>query len=295
MPGPPRLWPALDIHLRSLAPSDPQFGDRLAILLDDIDARAVESAEESGRWRVYFADTAARDSAFSLVTATLGNQCDVACLEVEDEGWVYKVQEGLRAVTVGRCTIAPPWDVPPFPPPGRRASDPADPVVLVIEPSMGFGTGHHQSTRVCLLSLQQLDLRGARVIDAGTGSGVLAMAARCFGAADVVAFDNDADSVEAARANVRLNGLDGQLTIEESAVGQQSFDAADVVVANLTAWILRQCGEALAPLVRPGGHLVLGGFTAEQIPLVTDVFPTFTLERQLEEDDWIGLVLRRPS
>lgn len=287
MPQSPRTWPALDIRLREPDLRDPTFEDRLAVLLDDLAPTAIDAHEVSGLWRVYFDEPAARDSAMASIGSQLAHECLVMPLDEEDEGWVYKVQENLRAVTVGRITVAPPWDVPD----GRTAERP----VVVIEPSMGFGTGHHQSTRLCLAALQAVDVEGRRVIDAGTGSGVLAIAARRLNAAEVAAFDNDADSVAAARANSQLNGLVPDLLVAQASLKDIDFSPADVVTANLTASILATSAETLRRLVKAGGCLIVSGFTTNQVAGVREAFASFVVERELEEDDWIGLVLRSPS
>ena len=285
----PRTWPAVDLDLRPGATLPPDFEDRLALALDDASPVAVE--ERSGlHWRVYFEETGRRDAALTLLGEALGAWLEAAPVSVEDEGWALKVQQDLGAVHVGRFVIAPPWDVPAAGEAGRGDG----PSVIVIEPSMGFGTGHHQSTRVCLLALQQLDLPGARVIDAGTGSGVLAIAAARLGAREVVALDNDPDAVDAARDNVRRNRLVDLVDCRVADLGDMgALPPARVVVANLTAFLLRRFAERLMTFIAPGGVLVTSGFTSDQVALVLDGFPALTLRARDDEDDWVCLTLGR--
>ena len=139
-------------------------------------------------------------------------------LDVPDEDWARRSQANLTAITVGRITVAPPWDVPDaasripiVADPGSRIRIPdpvTDHIVIVIDPSMGFGTGHHQTTRLCLALLQSIEIAGRRVIDVGTGSGVLAIAAAKLGARSVTAMDNDPDALQNARENVERNAVD---------------------------------------------------------------------------------------
>src|SRR5439155_10005917 len=142
---------------------------------------------------------------------------------VADEDWARRSQADLRAIDVGGLIVAPPWD--------SRHSKP----VIVIEPSMGFGTGHHATTRLCLRLMQRRELRGARVIDVGTGSGVLALAAWKLGASDVVAVDNDPDALDNARANIARNGGAAAIDVVCDDLNALKLQAADVIVANLTA------------------------------------------------------------
>jgi len=282
---PPRAWPALDLSLHAGTNPDPLFADRLALVLDDLDVLAVED-DAGGRWRVYLPDGPARDAAAAALAAAFGHLADVESVEVPDEGWTLKVQRALGAVRVGRIVVAPPWDT-------EGTSIGSMDVPVVIEPSMGFGTGHHQSTRLCLHLLQALPVEGRRVLDAGTGSGVLAIVAAKLGAADVAAFDHDDDAVRAARDNVARNRV--RVSVELADLETLTVPAADVVLANLTAFALRRCRRQLVDLVSTSGVLVAAGFTADQAPLVEESLAPLSVTARAEEDDWVALALRRPA
>ena len=258
--------------------------DRLAMAIDGLGVIAVES-EAGAHWRLHFDAAATRDAAAVALGPALRAWLDVTAVEVADDGWALKVQARLGAVRVGRVVVAPPWEV-------TKGSDPS--FTVVIEPSTGFGTGHHQSTRLCLEALQALDLEGRRVVDAGTGSGVLAIAAVRLGASDVVGVDVDEDAVSSARRNAELNALAGRLTLLVAELGTIGLAPADVVVANLTVGLLRRHAATLSGLVRPGGRLIASGFTRDQVPLVLGAFADLALASRNDEDDWVALGFRRP-
>lgn len=286
MSSTPRSWPAIDVVVRDDAALPDTFADTLALVLDDVAATAVEGSEVERRWRVHFPAAGDRDAALAPLRTALGTVADLAPVDVEDEGWAVKVQNDLKAVRVGRIVVAPPWDLPT-----RWDGDAA--IVIEIEPSMGFGTGHHQSTRLCLALLQRLSLQGARIIDVGTGSGVLSIAARRLGATTVEAFDNDEDSVAAARDNVARNGETAAIHVIRADVSDHAIPPAPLVIANLTAWLLRRYRDPLVALLAPQGRLVSSGFTTEQVPMVLDAFPDLEPETTLEEEDWAGVTFRR--
>ena len=134
-------------------------------------------------------------------------------VDVPDEEWARRSQANLTPVRIGHIVVAPPWLAPDPVPPAydlqpvpNRIRHSAD-HLIVIDPSTGFGTGHHETTRLCLSLLQRIELFGRRVIDVGTGSGVLAIAAALLGASSVVALDEDPEALRNARENVARNNV----------------------------------------------------------------------------------------
>jgi ribosomal protein L11 methyltransferase len=157
---------------------------------------------------------------------------------------------------------------------------------------MGFGTGHHATTRLCLAGLQTIDLRGAFVMDVGTGSGVLAMAARLLGAARVVGIDSDPDAIQSAKENLTVNaGIDG-VEFEVAALeerlkpGGRAGDGPAVITANLTGTLLVRAATLLLGALAPGGRLVLSGVLEGERQDVLDAFPGAALEWEAREDGW---------
>lgn len=281
-----RTVPALDLHFPSLA-GHADLPDRVSLLLDDAAASAVLESGDDDRpiWRVFLSDPATMAATASrLSTCFAADGLLISHVSVVDEDWAARSQADLSRITVGAITVAPPWD---------RPDGTAGPVV-VVQPSMGFGTGHHETTRLCLHLLQQIDLTGRRVLDVGTGSGVLAMAAAVLGAADVEAFDVDEDALTNARENLALNGLEARVQLQSADLRTTRPAPADVVLANLTGAALRSEATTLAALVRPGGALIISGFLSAETTAVIEAYAGwFTLQARMEEGDWRAARLGR--
>lgn len=241
---------------------------------------AVDAVDESAPdgWRIFFSTSESRDKALALVRLAYPT-CTATLLEVDDDDWAARSQAALRAVTVGSIIVAPPWDLP---------------TTIVIQPSMGFGTGHHATTRLCLASLQHIDVRGRSVVDVGTGSGVLAIAASRLGADPVQAFDDDEDAVHAAWENLALNPS-AVVTMLVGDLKSLSLDPADVVLANLTGGLLMASAARLRSLVRPSGHFIFSGFQTHEEGAVVAAFTGTSLVERLEEESWVAVTLRAPA
>jgi ribosomal protein L11 methyltransferase len=272
--GSTRTWPALDADIGDLAERIELFQAALA----DYDVTAIN--EDGGSWRVFFRASGERDRAIETLHASYGD-IDIRAVDVPDEDWAARSQAALRSVRIGGIVVSPPWDVP----------ERADGTVIVIQPSMGFGTAHHGTTRLCLSALQRIDLDGRSVTDVGTGSGVLAIAASLLGAAPVIGFDDDADAVAAARENLALN-RGANVRIDVGDVRTRDRALSDVVVANLTGGLLVNAASELQQLTKPGGRLILSGFMVSEEAEVLRAFAPLGVEQREEEEEWVCVTLR---
>ena len=279
-----RTWPALEIQQ-----ADADTRDLIQAFLTDFAVVAIDD-NNPGVSVVFFHDPAERDRAANALQAQFP-AVGVRAIDVPDEDWAARWQASLRAIQVGNIVVAPPWDVPEAVVGASVGAGFSRPMVITIEPSMGFGTGHHATTRLCLATLQQIDLRGRSIIDVGTGSGVLAIAARRLGAAAVLAIDDDRDAIAAAEGNVALNG-ESRIALEVTDLRSSPIGQFDIVVANLTGGLLVASAAPLKSFVAPMGRLVLSGFLDHEEQEVLMAFATCKLETRAQEDEWICVVLR---
>ena len=266
-----RTWPALDIH---------PVSEVLQAALVDYDASAVDE-RSADDWRVFFTSPSERDRAVAALRIEFPD-ATIEAIDVPDEDWAARSQGSLRAVRVGNIVVAPPWDVP------------AGPVVIIIQPSMGFGTGHHATTRLCIDALQRLNIAGRTVLDVGTGSGVLAIAASLLGASRSVGIDDDADAITAAHENLQLNPQ-AEATLLVADLRATDVGSADIVIANLTGGLLISAARALQDLVARGGSLVLSGLMAVEETDVLAAFPAWSVNYRSEEDEWLCVVISPPQ
>jgi ribosomal protein L11 methyltransferase len=275
-----KSWPALEVQQ-----ADADALELIQAFLTDFNVAAIDdNVPELPLF--FFRDPAERERAAAALTKAFP-MIRLRAEDVPDEDWAARSQANLRAVTVGALTIAPPWDVPARAP-SAESRVPAS--IIVILPSMGFGTGHHATTRLCLAALQQIDLTGRSVIDVGTGSGVLAIAARRLGASGVLALDDDPDAITAAAENVALNH-ETRIALEVADLRASKIGQFDLVIANLTGALLTASADRLQSFAAAGGHLVLSGFMDHEERAVLAAFGGCSVDSRAQEDEWVCVVL----
>jgi ribosomal protein L11 methyltransferase len=281
-----RLITALDLRFPPLV-LRPNLPDLVALVLDDLAPAAIHETgtDDSPTWRVFLSDPRLTGKVAARLSAEFGELgLDVTLASIEDIDWAARSQAHLTRINVGRVTVAPPWDAAP----------PGGGVLVIIQPSTGFGTGHHQTTRLCLELLQRAAVSGRRVLDLGTGSGVLALAAWRLGASVIEAIDYDEDALINARENLRLNGVASQVTVRAADLRSAPLDPADIVTANLTGALLIAEAARIRNFVKPGGQLILSGFvTAESDAVVAAYAPPFEIAQKTSEGEWHAARFKR--
>jgi len=212
-----------------------------------------------------------------------------------DQDWRDSYKAHFKASRFGRLHWVPIWERPTFQLPAGEA-------VIWLDPGLAFGTGNHETTRLCAERLVTLaDSRGTsgRVIDAGCGSGILALSAIRLGFSDVCGFDNDPEAVRVSDENTALNELTGRVNFftADLAAGLPA-ESADIVLANILGDVLIRFAPLLIGAMKPRGVLVMSGILAVEIEKVRAAFttlaPTWACDSRLM-GEWADLLLTRPE
>jgi ribosomal protein L11 methyltransferase len=235
---------------------------------------------EEGLWHL---------SAFGL--APIG---ELRIRRVHEDDWANAWKEHYHPIKIGHLLVKPSW---------REVAVEDGTVVVEIDPGMAFGTGIHQTTRMCLAALERLVKPGMVVLDQGTGSGILAVAAIKLGAREVWARDITEVATRAAGENAQRNGVLDQFRIHlvdhNASPDQQVFPAsnqplADLVVANIIANVIIRLAPAFAAASKPGAVLIASGIIRERADEVADAVAGagYCVDERMSEDEWVTLVAR---
>ncbi len=292
MSGLPKRWRAVDAMVVREACEAIEYG------LMEAGAQGTETNESGANVMVsgYFdaipdlevVRTALLDALriYNLESASL---IDLKTRDVPDRDWLAEWKKDWQPVEVGRFIIAPPWSE--VTEPGAIAAGSSrDRILIRIEPGMAFGTGTHETTRLCLKAIERY-FRGGSFLDVGTGTGILAIAAaKMWPNAHVEACDTDADAVAIARENARLNEVGEQIDFRVGSVEEQT-SSADLVCANLTAPVIVDLLPSL--LGATCGRLVLSGILDSQSELVQSRLLELGADSfEIDQDgEWIALAV----
>ena len=270
------------------------LGDALERLTPQpIGVGVFELEDGSGLWEVgaYFSEKP-DDISLALLAAVFQAE-EFKISELPQIDWVSKVQRSLKPVVAGRFFVY-----------GSHDSDkvPPDCEPLLIEASMAFGTGHHGTTKGCLLALEQLikvGFKAKNVIDVGCGTAVLAMAAARIFSANVIASDIDSVAHSVAKMNIIANGLDQNIQcFEASGFAHEQIKTKnpfDLIFANILLAPLLGLATDISKYSLSGGYVVLSGILSEQAELVVKKYTGvgFSLSNQIEIGEWVTIIFRK--
>jgi len=271
---------ALDVDL------EPDASEAVAYALMEAGATGTETNEQTVTG--YFSETPDRElvrnellEALRIYNLPSSTVRDMSVREVESRDWLEEWKQNWQPVEVGRFVIAPPWS---------NLGDTHDRIVIRIEPGMAFGTGTHETTRLCLNAIQQHFTAGS-FLDVGTGTGILAIAAaKLFPDARIAACDTDELAIAIARENARANNVLHQINFRVGSV-DESTASADLVCANLTANVIVPLLRTLVSLTC--GKLILSGILETQIEMIQAALQDCGVsEFEVAQDgEWVALVI----
>ncbi len=248
--------------------------------------------EEESRMIAYFPETVLVESLVAelrllkevLIVAGRSGEFEFTVNTIQDQDWNESWKKGFKALDVGqRFTILPPWE-----------KQHAGRINLVIDPGMAFGTGHHETTRSCLILMEKYDSRIAkdRFLDLGTGTGLLAIAAAKLGYREVLAVDTDPLATEATRMNARLNSV-SSLDIRDGSIS--AVDGLfDCVTANIISGVLVLLADQIAHRLKSQGMAILSGILSEQVDEVVAAAEQASMQVKEAYPDgkWMSLVVQ---
>ncbi len=214
----------------------------------------------------------------------------VTISEVNEEEWATAWKKYYHPVKISqRFTIVPTWET--YEPVS------SDELIIELDPGMAFGTGTHPTTVMSLQALEKTVKPGERIIDVGTGSGVLAIGAALLGASEVHALDLDDIAVTAAKINVKLNKVQDRTTVVQGNLLDAIKEPGDVVVANILAEIIISFTDDAFQVVKPGGHYITSGIISAKKNDVKEALEAsgFVIEDVMMMEDWVTIISKKPE
>ncbi len=264
--------------------------DVLSSELFDLGAQGVEERDATTLVKARKADKVTLVASFATheeaeeARAAVDPALDPAIEEIIGDGWRDAWKEHFRPFLLcDGVVVRPPWETYEAKP-GER--------ILELEPGRAFGTGLHETTSLVARAIASTDVTNKRVLDVGTGSGILALLALLLGAAHAVAIDNDPDVLDVVRENAERNGLGAKIDVGSQDVTEVT-EVFPLVVANIEARVLIPMAGALGDRVGSRGTLVLSGILVPQKADVLAAYPGFSLVSAPEKGEWISLVLQK--
>lgn len=211
------------------------------------------------------------------------------CSEVDDEDWATAWKKHYKTFHLSEgIVIKPSWE---------NYIEKKDEIVIELDPGMAFGTGTHETTRMCAQLLEKYVKKGDTLIDVGCGSGILSIIAAKLGAESIMAVDVDDVAVRVTRENCRLNQVENFITAVKGVLSDLKAEKADIVVANIIADVIVAISGTVPVYVRPGGYFITSGIIRERKEDVVSAYSSlgFSLDSAVEMGEWVAMVFKCPD
>lgn len=222
--------------------------------------------------------------------------CEIEVSETEDKDWINNWKQYFKPFTVDDILIKPTWETVP--------EEHKDKLLIQIDPGTAFGTGMHETTQLCIRAIRKYMNKGDRILDVGTGSGILAICALKLGASSAVGTDLDDNTINAVAENIEANGLDqdcfdlmiGNLINDQSIKDAVGYEEYDIVVANILADVIIPLQKEVPPHLKKGGIFITSGIIDMKEEAVKAAFATNDELEVIEtnyQGEWVSIVARK--
>lgn len=268
--------------------SDPRYLEQISSFLFALDCDGI--IERDDGFIVYFPQKAFSAESLTLIKSiclSVDPAAKIALSEIEAENWNENWKENFKPFHLtDSCVIVPDWE---------KELDTGLAHKIIISPKMAFGTGHHETTQLILMLLRDYIQKKSRVLDAGTGSGILAIHAVQLGAQNVLAFDNDPVAIENAIENVALNSFSNQIDCRTGQLDMATGQEFDLILANINRNVLLDLAPEFSKHMSLEGKLILSGLLETDYEKISVAYEQagFQLIEKRHQGEWLALVYKR--
>ncbi len=207
---------------------------------------------------------------------------EITYKEINDSDWYHQWKRYYSVIEADKFAIVPKW---------IKYQNTQNKIVILMDPGMAFGTGEHESTKICLKLMSQVDFKSKQVIDIGTGSGILGIGAALSGACHCYMCDIDSTAFHAAKQNISLNNVNSNTTVELGDLRQKSNIKGNIILANLTADILIGLSDDMPKYLEKEGVIICSGIIQSRRQEVIDKYLSlgFTILSEISMGEWVGI------
>lgn len=282
-----------NLYVQVKVQAPPEYLEALSAYLFALNAEGIQ--EEENGFVVFFRKDIWSPEKHQLLLKELQAiipDFDQSRLQIEtqeEEDWLHNWKENFKPFHLTpRVVVQPDWE---------NYQPDRDELVITIAPKMAFGTGHHESTQLALMLMEEFLKPGMRVLDVGTGSGILTIYAAQKGASFILGIDNDAVSIENAMENAALNGVAEKIIFRIRDAREFYHPDFDLVVANINRNVLLEIVSGLQKALKPSGILILSGILKQDRPVMLEALKAFPLEQVAEKtkNEWLGLAFKKKA